>query len=54
MLADTGDAQAQFRIAQLYAEGKGVPQNFDTAIEWYLKAAAQGLTCPRYLVHLQS
>ncbi len=42
MLADNGDGQAQFRLGQMHATGKGVPQNFDTAVMWYRKAAAQG------------
>lgn len=41
VLADNGDAQAQFRLGQMHATGKGVPQNFDTAVMWYRKAAAQ-------------
>lgn len=40
--AEAGDASAQYRLAQLYAEGKGVPQNTIHAKEWVEKAAMQG------------
>ena len=41
-LADKGDAAAQYQIATLYAEGKGVEQSDATAAAWYQKAAEQG------------
>jgi TPR repeat protein len=41
-LADQGDAAAQYRLGTLYAEGKGVAQNDETAFAWMLKAANQG------------
>jgi hypothetical protein len=40
--ADAGNALAQLRLALLYDQGDGVPQNSKTAFEWYIKAAAQG------------
>ncbi|HEX4967566.1 MAG TPA: SEL1-like repeat protein, partial [Nitrospiraceae bacterium] len=40
--AEAGDASAQYRLAQLYAEGNGVPQNSIQAKEWFEKAATQG------------
>ena len=33
--AQMGHAEAQARLAQLYEEGWGVPQNFHTANKWY-------------------
>jgi tetratricopeptide (TPR) repeat protein len=40
--AEQGDADAQYKLGMLYFEGDGVPQDFDKAAEWCLKAAAQG------------
>ena len=40
--AESGDAEAQFRIGQAYAFGQGFNQNFENAFEWYEKAAKQG------------
>ena len=37
-----GDPVAQFCLAFMYKHGKGVPQNFQNAIEWYIKSAEQG------------
>ena len=45
--AEAGDAEAQFRLGQMYALGHGFKQNFKTAVEWYEKAAAQGNTKAR-------
>ncbi|KAF9087262.1 hypothetical protein BGX29_000914, partial [Mortierella sp. GBA35] len=36
------DVQAQFDKGLKYYRGQGVPQNFATAMDWYLKAAEQG------------
>lgn len=40
-LADRGDPDAQFNLAQAYKLGRGVPANLDTAIGLYRKAATQ-------------
>ena len=40
-LADRGDADAQFNLAQAYKLGRGVPANLDTALGLYRKAALQ-------------
>lgn len=40
--AETGDAQAQVRIGDLYRDGKGAPQNDVEAVKWYRLAAEQG------------
>ena len=42
VLAEQGDAEAQFMLAGRYKKGKGVKKDLDKAIEWYTKAAAQG------------
>jgi len=41
-LADRGDADAQYNIAQAYFLGRGVPQNMNLAEQWYQRAARQG------------
>ena len=41
--AEGGDAEAQFRLGRMYADGKGVKQDYKQAVEWYRKAAEQGL-----------
>ncbi len=40
-LADRGDPDAQFNLAQAYRLGRGVPANLTTAIDLYTKAARQ-------------
>jgi TPR repeat protein len=41
-LAEQGDAEAQNSLGDMYAEGKGVTQNYKEAVKWYTKAAEQG------------
>src|ERR1043165_4732464 len=41
-LADRGDADAQYAMAQAYFLGRGVPQNNNLAEQWYERAARQG------------
>ncbi len=41
-LADQGDAEAQSRLGEMYANGQGVPQDYAKAVKWYRKAAEQG------------
>jgi localization factor PodJL len=38
-----GDATAAFEIGTRYAEGKGVPANFEEAAKWYDRAAQAGV-----------
>lgn len=40
--ANSGNPAAQFKLAQAYASGSGVPQDEQMALEWYSKAAEQG------------
>lgn len=42
-LADTGDADAQYRLGLMYYNGKGVPQDYDLAFKWTKLAANYGL-----------
>lgn len=41
-LGAQGKASAQNQLGQLYANGRGVPQDYTTARRWFEKAAAQG------------
>lgn len=41
-LAEAGDADGQFGVALLYANGFGVPLDDAAALKWYLLAADQG------------
>lgn len=40
--ANQGVAEAQNGLGELYAKGKGMPQDYAQARAWYEKAAAQG------------
>ncbi len=40
--AEMGDAKAQTTLGSLYSNGQGVSQNYETARQWFEKAAAQG------------
>ncbi len=42
--AERGDALAQYNLAVMYDDGRGIPQDFQKAIYWYTKAAKQGDT----------
>jgi localization factor PodJL len=41
--AAKGDPAAEFEVAVRLAEGRGIPQNFTAAAEWFERAARQGL-----------
>lgn len=41
-LAESGNAQAQYNIGRCYSRGNGVDEDESKAVEWYMKAAAQG------------
>lgn len=41
-LADRGDADAQYNLAQAYFMGRGLPQNMTLAEQWYARAARGG------------
>ena len=42
-LAEQGNMTAQAFIGDLYYDGNGVPRNCELAVNWYTKAAKQGL-----------
>ena len=41
-IAVRGEAEAQFELARLYAEGRGTPRDTELASQWYLSAAEYG------------
>ena len=41
-LAEQGNADAQFNLGQMYANGRGVPEDDREAVKWYTLAAEQG------------
>ena len=47
-LADQGDADAQFNLGVMYANGKGVLKDDKQAVKWYQKAADQGYAPAQY------
>ena len=46
--ANAGDAAAQFNLALMHDNGRGVPQDFGEAAAWYHKAAEQGHAAAQY------
>ena len=40
--ANQGDVEAQYRLAQMYSSGEGVPRSLVDAGRWYLQAAKRG------------
>jgi len=49
-LADQGNAEAQYNLAILYRQGKGVASNNKQAFKWFLAAAQQGLVDAQFYV----
>jgi uncharacterized protein len=41
-VAERGDADAQFLVGVMYANGEGVPQDYAEAVKWYRRAAELG------------
>lgn len=52
-LAALGNAEAQARLGNMYAHGRGVPQNHYVAALWYRCAAGQGYPPAAYMLGLQ-
>ena len=46
--AEAGSRDAQFWLGELYTQGEGVEQNFETANSFYLRAALQGHSRAQY------
>jgi hypothetical protein len=51
-LAPLGDARAQTYLGYMFANGKGVPQNYMLAAGWYRCASQQGFPPAQYLLGL--
>ena len=51
-LAPLGDARAQIYLGYMFANGKGVPQNYIVAAGWYRCASQQGLPEAQYMLGL--
>jgi TPR repeat protein len=47
-LAKQGSASAQYSLGEMYENGWGVPQNFESAVKWYRLAAEQGHASAQY------
>ena len=39
---------AQSNLGGMYAEGRGIPQDFKEAVKWYRRAADQGLSTAQF------
>jgi TPR repeat protein len=51
--AESGDAQAQFDLGDMYSLGENVPQDYVESLKWYERAAAQGHATAQYNVGIQ-
>ena len=40
--AEQGDVNAKFNLGVKNETGKGTPQNFEKAVDWYMQAAQAG------------
>jgi TPR repeat protein len=47
-LAYVGDADAQFYLGLMHANGEGVPQNYAEAVKWFRSAADRGVSAAQY------
>ena len=50
LAAEQGLADAQFILGSMYADGKGVPQNYKEALKWYRLAAENGNAAARKMI----
>ena len=48
--AKQGDADAQYKLGEMYDYGRGVPEDFAEAGKWYRKAAEQGHAEAQYKI----
>ena len=47
-VAEKGDAIAQFHLAKMYREGKGISKDYKAAVRWFNLSAAQGNAVSQY------
>ena len=50
--ASDGNASAQHKLGVMYYRGDGVPQDYNEAIKWFIKAAEQGDAKGQYILGL--
>ena len=43
-----GDAAAQLKVGDMFADGDGVPEDYGEAVKWYRLAADQGNAAAQY------
>ena len=48
LAAKQGYASAQYNLGVMYAIGKGVPQNYKSAVKWFKLASKQGVVDAQY------
>jgi len=48
VLAKEGDAEAQYNVGMIYANGKGVKVDLSQSMRWYEKSAKQGNASAQY------
>ena len=48
LLAEKGDADAQYALGVMYTKGKGVIQDFKEAVKWFTLSAEQGFAMAQY------
>src|ERR1700733_1267236 len=48
LLADRGNATAQYRLGHMYDDGTGVTQDYVAALRWYRLAADQGIAAAQF------
>jgi TPR repeat protein len=48
--AEAGDAQSQYDLGLMYANGTGVAQNYEQAVRWFQLAAEKGFARAQYLL----
>jgi TPR repeat protein len=51
-LAEGGDSRAQAMLGYMFANGRGVPQNYIEAANWYRRASEQGNPTAQYMLGL--
>ena len=47
-IAENGDSRAQYNLGWMNANGKGIPQDLQAAVNWYTSAAEQGYIHAQY------
>ncbi len=52
LVAEQGDAEAQYNLGGAYASGQGVPQDYTETARWFRRAAEQGHANAQYALGL--